>query len=167
MVIWLGSSLVRFPRPTPRRLVRGPMSWKSGNETVLVSAGYGCPLMGECYTFLEFCLSKDSIGTPQVKIYQAWKVLGQFESRFRAKRTVEPEVRRGTCLAPHLPHLGCWLAWRLCLMAWTLLLRRKRWSEVDKSPMETTRESEGYWYWKTSTRIKEFVWFLWTSFKMG
>ena len=41
--------------------------------------------MGECDTYVEFYLSKDSIGPPQVQIDHPWTVIGQFESRSRAK----------------------------------------------------------------------------------
>ena len=50
-------SLVRLPRPTPRRWVGGPMSRKGGNETVLGSAHFRCLSMGECDTYLEFDMS--------------------------------------------------------------------------------------------------------------
>ena len=39
--------------------------------------------MGECGKYVEFCLSKDSIGAPQVQIDYPWTVIGQFESRSR------------------------------------------------------------------------------------
>ena len=66
--------LVRFPRPTPRRWVGGPMSRKGGDETVSVSASFRCSPMGECDTDLEFCLSKDLIGVPKVGIDHRWNL---------------------------------------------------------------------------------------------
>ena len=63
------------------------MARKGGDESVLVSAGYKCSLMGECDTYLEFCLSKDSIGAPKVGIDHRWKVQGEFESRIRAMKS--------------------------------------------------------------------------------
>ena len=50
------------------------MAQKGGDETVLVSAGYKCSLMGECDTDLEFCLSKDLIGVPKVGIDHRWNL---------------------------------------------------------------------------------------------
>ena len=56
----------------------GPMPRKGGNETVLGSARFRCSSMGECDTYLEFCLSKDSIGTPLTN-HIICTALGQFE----------------------------------------------------------------------------------------
>ena len=42
------------------------MPRKGGDENVLVSAGYRCSLMEECDTYLEFCMSKDSIGAAEL-----------------------------------------------------------------------------------------------------
>ena len=41
------------------------MPRKGGNETVLGSACFRCSTMGECDTYLEFCMSKDSIGAAE------------------------------------------------------------------------------------------------------
>ena len=41
------------------------MSRKGGNETVLGSAHFRCLSMGECDTYLEFDMSKDSIGAAE------------------------------------------------------------------------------------------------------
>ena len=79
--------VVRFPLPSPRRWVGGPMSQKGGDETVSVSASFRCSLMGECDTDLEFCLSKDSSGAPKVGIDHRWQVQGEFESRVRAMKS--------------------------------------------------------------------------------
>ena len=69
------------------------MSRKGGDETVSVSASFRCSLMGECDTDLEFCLSKDSIGAPKVRIDECYKLQEQFESRIRAKRPVAGHSR--------------------------------------------------------------------------
>ena len=77
--------LVRFPRPTPRRWVGGPMPRKGGNETVLGSARFRCSSMGECDTYLEFDMSKDSIGAAEFGFGQPCTAQGQFKSRKGAK----------------------------------------------------------------------------------
>ena len=82
-----GGVLVRFPRPTPRRWVGGPMPRKGGNETVLGSAHFRCSSMGECDTYLEFCMSKDSIGAAEFGFGQPCTAQGQFKSRKGAKRS--------------------------------------------------------------------------------
>ena len=56
---------------------------KNGYKSIQVSACFRCLPMGEGDTYVEFCLSKDSIGAPQVQIDYPWTVIGQFESRSR------------------------------------------------------------------------------------
>ena len=50
--------------------------------------------MGECNTYSEFCLSKNSIGTPQVGLNHPCKALEQFEGRKGAKRPSPATPRR-------------------------------------------------------------------------
>ena len=61
------------------------MSRKGGNETVLGSARFRCSSMGECDTYLEFCMSKDSIGAAEFGFGQPCTAQGQFKSRKGAK----------------------------------------------------------------------------------
>ena len=89
--------VVRFPRPTPRRWVGGPMPRKGGNETVLGSARFRCSSMGECDTYLEFCMSKDSIGAAEFGFGQPCTAQGQFESRQGEK--MSPWLHPGFTLA--------------------------------------------------------------------
>ena len=91
------SDVVRFPRPTPRRWVGGPMSRKGGNETVLGSAHFRCSSLGECDTYLEFCMSKDSIGAAEFGFGQPCTAQGQFESRQGEK--MSPWLHPGDNLA--------------------------------------------------------------------
>ena len=92
-----GSQLVRFPRPTPRRWVGGPMPRKGGNETVLGSTRFRCSPMRECDTYLEFCMSKDSIGAAEFGFGQPCTAQGQFESRQGEK--MSPWLHPGDNLA--------------------------------------------------------------------
>ena len=62
------------------------MSQKGGDETVLVSACFRCSTMGECDTYLEFDMSKDSIGADELGVGQPCTAQGQFKSRKGAKR---------------------------------------------------------------------------------
>ena len=61
------------------------MPRKGGNETVLGSARFRCSSMGECDTYLEFCMSKDSIGAAEFGFGQPCTAQGQFKSRKGAK----------------------------------------------------------------------------------
>ena len=61
------------------------MPRKGGDETVLVSAGFRCSLLGECDTYLEFDMSKDSIGAAEFGFGQPCTAQGQFKSRKGAK----------------------------------------------------------------------------------
>ena len=63
------------------------MSRKGGNETVLGSAHFRCSPMGECDSYLEFCMSKDSIGAAEFGFGQPCTAKGQFKSRKGAKRS--------------------------------------------------------------------------------
>ena len=57
------------------------MPRKGGNETVLGSTRFRCSPMRECDTYLEFCMSKDSIGAAEFGFGQPCTAQGQFESR--------------------------------------------------------------------------------------
>ena len=57
------------------------MPRKGGNETVLGSARFRCSSMGECDTYLEFDMSKDSIGAAEFGFGQPCTAQGQFKSR--------------------------------------------------------------------------------------
>ena len=61
------------------------MPRKGGNETVLGSARFRCSSMGECDTYLEFDMSKDSIGAAEFGFGQPCTAQGQFKSRQGAK----------------------------------------------------------------------------------
>ena len=80
------------------------MTRKGGNETVLGSARFRCSSMGECDTYLEFCMSKDSIGAAEFGFGQPCTAQGQFKSRKGAK--MSPWRQPGDNLATSLPP-GC------------------------------------------------------------
>ena len=61
------------------------MPQKGGNETVLGSARFRCSSMRECDTYLEFDMSKDSIGAAEFGFGQPCTAQGQFKSRKGAK----------------------------------------------------------------------------------
>ena len=54
------------------------MPRKGGNETVLGSAHFRCSSMGKCDTYLEFDMSKDSIGAADIGFGQPCTAQGQF-----------------------------------------------------------------------------------------
>ena len=53
------------------------MPRKGGNEIVLGSARFRCSPMRECDTYLEFCMSKDSIGAAEFGFGQPCTAQGQ------------------------------------------------------------------------------------------
>ena len=57
------------------------MPQKGGNETVLGSTRFRCSPMRECDTYLEFDMSKDSIGAADIGFGQPCTAQGQFKSR--------------------------------------------------------------------------------------
>ena len=61
------------------------MSRKGGNETVLGSAHFICLSMGECDTYLEFDMFKDSNGAAEFGFGQPCTAQGQFKSHKGAK----------------------------------------------------------------------------------
>ena len=61
------------------------MPRKGGNETVLGSTRFRCSPMRECDTYLEFDMSKDSIGAAEFGFGQPCTAQGQFKSRKGAK----------------------------------------------------------------------------------
>ena len=76
--------LDRFP-PWLQKSGGGPMPRKGGNETVLGSTRFRCSPMRECDTYLEFCMSKDSIGAAELWVGHPCLAQGQFKSRKGAK----------------------------------------------------------------------------------
>ena len=73
------------------------MPRKGGNETVLGSTRFRCSPMRECDTYLEFCMSKDSIGAAEFGFGQPCTAQGQFESRQGEK--MSPWLHPGFTLA--------------------------------------------------------------------
>ena len=69
------------------------MSQKGGYETVLVSACFRCSLMGECDKYLEFYMSKESIGAAEFGFGQPCTAQGQFKSCKGAK--ISPWLQPG------------------------------------------------------------------------
>ena len=61
------------------------MPRKGGNETVLGSTRFRCSPMRECDTYLEFDMSKDSIGAAEFGFGQPCTAQGQFKSCKGAK----------------------------------------------------------------------------------
>ena len=75
------------------------MPRKGGNETVLGSTRFRCSPMRECDTYLEFDMSKDSIGAAEFGFGQPCTAQGQFKSRKGAAR-VQPGCSQGDIFAP-------------------------------------------------------------------
>ena len=73
------------------------MPRKGGNETVLGSTRFRCSPMRECDTYLEFDMSKDSIGAAEFGFGQPCTAQGQFESRQGEK--MSPWLHPGFTLA--------------------------------------------------------------------
>ena len=73
------------------------MPRKGGNETVLGSAHFRCSPMGECDTYLEFDMSKDSIGAAEFGFGQPCTAQEQFKSCKGAK--MSPWLQPGYNLA--------------------------------------------------------------------
>ena len=79
------------------------MPRKGGNETVLGSTRFRCSPMRECDTYLEFDMSKDSIGAAEFGFGQPCTAQEQFKSCKGAKRS--PLTHPCDNLATPLPHL--------------------------------------------------------------
>ena len=80
------------------------MPRKGGNETVLGSTRFRCSPMRECDTYLEFDMSKDSIGAAEFGFGQPCTAQGQFKSRQGAK--MSPWRQPGYNLATTLRQPG-------------------------------------------------------------
>ena len=81
---------------------------KCGNESVLGSAHFRCSSMGKCDTYLEFDMSKDSIGAAEFGFGQPCTAQGQFKSCKGAK--MSPWLQTGDNLAATWLRPGCNLA---------------------------------------------------------
>ena len=81
------------------------MPRKGGNETVLGSTLFRCSPMRECDTYLEFCMSKDSIGAAEFGFGQSSTAQGQFKSSQGAK--MSPWLHPGCTLATFKLSLCC------------------------------------------------------------
>ena len=73
------------------------MPCKGGNETVLGSTRFRCSPMRECDTYLEFDMSKDSIGAAEFGFGQPCTAQEQFKSCKGAK--MSPWLQPGYNLA--------------------------------------------------------------------
>ena len=76
------------------------MPRKGGNETVLGSTRFRCSPMRECDTYLELCMSKDSIDAAEFGFGQSSTAQGQFKSSKGAK--ISPWLHPGYTLATSL-----------------------------------------------------------------
>ena len=86
------------------------MPRKGGNETVLGSTRFRCSPMRECDTYLEFDMSKDSIGAAEFGFGQPCTAQEQFKSCKGAK--MSPWLQPGynlatTWLQPGYLSQGC------------------------------------------------------------
>ena len=88
------SSQVHSLTSEVRRGTNAPKRW---NETVLGSARFRCSSMGECDTYLEFDMSKDSIGAAEFGFGQPCTAQEQFKSCKGAK--MSPWLQPGYNLA--------------------------------------------------------------------